>query len=337
MTQPDSHPSLFSRRALLKGGLALGISGAFLPMLGACGTETKPSLLTVAGGEPGGFYLEFSTLLADSLQRHGVAEQAVVTQTGGSLENLEYLRTGKADLAVALADATAQQTTAAGASLGQVLALGKVYENYVHCVVRKDSNIDSLAQLSGRTVAVGMPGSGTSLITPRLFNIAGLRSAPEGIATSGTTITVKNLGLNSGIAALQDGTVDALFWSGGVPTAAIAAAHRRTGFKLLDLSSVVPGLRERYGVFYDRVLIPAGSYAGMDAVWTVGVANLLLCRAGLEDQTVQRTVTMLVKNAADLIPGSSIGVQFLSPELLINTAGIPLHPAAAKAYRQLHG
>lgn len=325
------------RRVLLKGGLALGISGVLAPVLGSCSAEPKPALLTVAGGEPGGFYLEFASLLAESLQRHGVAQQTVVEQTGGSLENLEYLRTGKADLAVALADSTAQQINGVGAPLGQVMALGKVYENYVHCLVRKDSNIDSLAKLAGRTVAVGMPGSGTSLITPRLFNIAGLRSAPEGTHTSNTTITVKNLGLNSGIAALQGGTVDALFWSGGVPTAAIAAAHRQTGLKLVDLSALVPGLREQYGFFYDRVLIPADSYAGMDAVRTVGVANLLLCRADLAEPTVQRTVTMLVKYAAELIPRSSIGVQFLSPELLINTAGIPLHPVAAATYRKLHG
>lgn len=75
----------------------------------------------------------------------------------------------------------------------------------------------------------------------------------------------------------------------------------------------------------------------MEAVWTVGVANLLLCRADLAEHTVHRTVTMLVEYAAELIPRSSVGVQFLSPEPLINTAGIPLHPAAATTYRKLHG
>jgi TRAP-type uncharacterized transport system substrate-binding protein len=96
-------------------------------------------------------------------------------------------------------------------------------------------------------------------------------------------------------------------------------------------------MRTRHGVFYDRVLIPEGGYEGTPAVWTVGVANLLLCRSDLDDATVKRTVELLVDHAQELIPRSSLGVQFLSPESLINTAGLPLHPAAAAAYRALHG
>jgi TRAP transporter TAXI family solute receptor len=131
--------------------------------------------------------------------------------------------------------------------------------------------------------------------------------------------------------------VDALFWSGGVPTAAIAAAQQDVPLALLDLSALLPQLRQRYGAYYDRVLIPAGSYPGVPAVWTVGAANLLLCREDLDHDTVKRTVDLLVHYAGELIPESSLGVQFLSPETLINTAGIPLHPAAAAAYRSLHG
>jgi TRAP-type uncharacterized transport system substrate-binding protein len=131
--------------------------------------------------------------------------------------------------------------------------------------------------------------------------------------------------------------VDALFWSGGVPTAAIAAAHQDVGLGFLDLSALLPALRSRYGPYYDRVLIPEGSYEGAPAVWTVGVANLLLCRDDLDAGTVKRTVELLVGHAQELVPRSSLGVQFLSAESLINTAGLPLHPAAAAAYKALHG
>lgn len=337
MSTPDVSSQGLSRRGVLRAGLAAAVAGIMAPALGACTAEARPGLLTVAGGEPGGFYLEFSTLLAATLQRHGVADRAVVEETGGSLDNLELLRTGRADLAVALADAAAGQTTAPDAHPGQVVALGKVYENYVHAIVRKDSGIRSFAELAGRTVAVGQPGSGTSLITPRLIEAAGLTPASGSSPASPKTITVRNLGLNDGLDALRNGSVDAMFWSGGVPTAAIAAAHQELGLALLDLSALLPGLQARYGAFYDRVLIPAGSYVGMPAVWTIGVANLLLCRMDLDERTVRRTVELLVGHPEELIPRSSVGVQFLSQESLINTAGIPLHPAAADAYRALHG
>jgi TRAP transporter TAXI family solute receptor len=341
MTGPtDLAGALPPRRAALKAALAAGLAGLFVPALNACSSEDRPRTVTVAGGEPGGFYLEFATLLAESLQRHGVVSSASALTTGGSLDNLEQLLTGQATLAVALADAAAQNIEVHGTSNVGIMALGRVYENYVHCVVRRASGIRDVTELAGRTVAVGEPGSGTSLTTPRLLEAAGLASVVVGAAPDAgveKAVTVLNLGLNAGLAALQDRSVDALFWSGGVPTAAIATTHNDIGLGFLDLSALIPPLRTKYGAFYDRVLIPDGGYEGIPAVWTVGVANLLLCRNDLDDGTVKRTVELLVGHAEELIPGSSLGVQFLSPETLINTAGLPLHPAAAAAYRELHG
>lgn len=328
----------FPRRTALKASLAAGLAGLLLPGLGGCTPDDRPDAVTVAGGEPGGFYLEFAGLLAESLQRHGVAGQATALTTGGSLDNLEFLLSGKATFAVALSDSAAQRVAPGDGTAVGIAAVGKVYENYVHCVVRRDSGILEIEGLAG-TVAVGEPGSGTSLTTPRLLEAAGLRSAVPGTgpAAAGGTMTVLNLGLNEGLAALKKGSVDALFWSGGVPTAAIAAAHSAVGLRLLDLSALLPALRAKHGLFYDRVLIPEGAYPGIPAVWTVGVANLLLCRSDADARTVKRTVEILVGHAEELVPRSSLGVQFLSPESLINTPGLPLHPAAAAAYRDLHG
>ncbi|TDL37971.1 TAXI family TRAP transporter solute-binding subunit [Arthrobacter nitrophenolicus] len=332
----DRCPALVpTRRALFRTVLAAAAAAGLPAALTAC-TGQRPGLLTVAGGEPGGFYLEFSTLLAASLERHGVADRAEAVATGGSLDNLAELRGGRATFAVALADAAAAAPEP-GTEAVPLAALGKVYENYVHCVVRRDSGIVDLSQLAGRTVAVGQPGSGTSLTTPRILAAAGLNARTAGGATADGTVAVVSLGLNDGLAALKAGTVDALFWSGGVPTAAVAAAQQEVPLALLDLSALLPELRKRHGAQYDRVLIPEGSYPGVPAVWTVGAANLLLCRADLDAATVERTVQLLVHHAGELIPQSSLGVQFLSPETLINTAGIPLHPAAADAYRKLHG
>lgn len=325
-----------ARRTILGAGLAAGMAGLLGPGLVGCTPAARPGLITVAGGEPGGFYLEFAELLAQSLQRHGVAERAVVKETGGSLDNIGNLLNGRATLAVALADAASAQIDAGGGSDGDIVALGKVYENYVHALVRKDGGIGSIGELAGRTVGVGRPGSGTSLIAPRIIDVAGLAPAGSG-EPAGKPVAMLDLGLNDGLRELVGGRIDALFWSGGVPTAAIAAAHREVGLALLDLSGTLPALRRRYGSFYDKVLVPDDSYAGMPAAWTVGVANLLLCRRDLDASTAKRTVELLVGNAGELIPQSSVGVQFLSPESLINTAAVPLHPAAAAAYRELHG
>lgn len=319
----------FSRRNALKTAIAIGLGGSLLATTTACTPEEPLQELTVAGGESGGFYLEFATLLAGLLQRERIAERAVALTTGGSLENIQRVLSGEATFAVALADAAAQAAATSRTGEGLV-ALGKVYQNYVHCIVREDSGIRTLADLSGKTAGVGEVGSGTTLTAGRILTAAGLSEPPRAVKQV-------NLGLNQALASLQDGSIDVMIQSGGVPTAPIAAAAKDIGLRLLDISELIPATRAQSGFFYDRVLIPANSYGNAPAVWTVGVANLLLCRRDLADHVVRQTVEVLVEQAQDLVPTSSTGVQFLSPETLINTAGIPLHPAAEAAYRALHG
>ncbi|HKU35546.1 MAG TPA: TAXI family TRAP transporter solute-binding subunit [Paenarthrobacter sp.] len=322
-----------SRRSVFKAAVALSLGGGMLGSTAACTPEERPKELTVAGGESGGFYLEFATLLADLLQRERVAERAAALTTGGSLENIQRVLSGEATFAVALADAAAQ-SVAPGAKSTQpgesLVALGKVYQNYVHCIVREDSGIRTFADLAGKTAGVGEVGSGTTLTAGRIVTAAALNEPSR-------TLKEVNLGLNQALASLKDGSIDVMIQSGGVPTAPIAAASREIGIRLLDISGLVAATRAQSGFFYDRVLIPANSYGDAPAAWTIGVANLLLCRRDLADHVVRKTVELLVGQAQDLVPKSSTGVQFLSPETLINTSGVPLHSAAQAAYRALHG
>ena len=317
-----------TRRHLLTWAAGTALSGALLPALAACSAPAPLGKIEVAGGELGGFYLEFVGLLAAALQKYGVTKAAVALSTGGSADNFQRLLSGEATMGAVLADTAAQLM---GANPGRVVALGKVYENYLHCIVRRDGGIRTLADLAGRPVGTGAVGSGTTLTARRILSAAGLGPS------SSRPIVERQLGLNDGLAALRDGSIDALLWSGGLPTAAITAANGNFGLRFLELSPVLPTLRSNYGEYYERVLIPANSYAGTPAVGTAGVANLLLCRADLDAETAKRTVRLLVNHARDLIPKSSQGIQFLSRETLISTGGLPLHPAAAEAYREMHG
>lgn len=331
--RPGLSRTRLTRRGLLRAGLAVGVSGLALPTA-ACAPGPPIDAMTVAGGEPGGFYLEFATLLARSLERHGVARHASTLETGGSVDNMGRIATGAATLGISLADAAANSlagpapsSAPASGTPGQprLVALARVYENYVHCLVRKDRGIAAVADLAGRAVGVGAPGAGTSFTAHRLLEAAGV------------TVREEPLGLNQGLAALRSGDIEALFWSGGVPTAAVATAAKEVGLRLLDLSPLIVPTRARFGEYYERVLVPAGAYEGIPSTWTVGASNLLLCREDLSAEAVRATVDLLLTHAGELVPSTSLGVQFLGPETLINTVGIPLHPAAEAVYRDFHG
>jgi hypothetical protein len=311
-----------TRRAVLLGGLATLLAG--------CASTTydgQERTLTIAAGESGGFYLAFAELLAQQLNRAEPRLHCTAVATEASVANVQLLQNGGADLALSLADVA--QTAFAGSDpfprpIG-LTALGRVYENYLQLVVRADDGIRTLADLAGRPISLGAGGSGAALLGERLLDKAGLR------------VDTRNLLLADAIASLRDKRIDALLWSGGIPTPAIAELNTVTPIRLLPLGTVIPALRAAYGSVYEQVQVPAAAYRGVGELPTIGVANLLVCSPALPDEVAAAVVRVLVNRAADLVPGQAIGTQFLDVRTLIGTGALPLHPGATTTYRALHG
>jgi uncharacterized protein len=306
-----------SRRALLRGLLAA-------PLVAGCGSGTAGPLV-LAAGEPGGFYVEFGELLAAALRAAGLP--VTVVGTGGSVQNIEQLRNGAAALGLALTD------IALAARGGEepfdapvpLQAIGRVYENYMQLVVRAEDPATSTADLAGRPVSLGAVGSGAAVFGDRLL-------AAAGIAADETRRPLRDA-----VAALEAGSADALLWSGGVPTPAVAELAARRPVRLLPLAEHLPQLRARHGTVYGPVTVPADAYGPAAPVPTVGVANLLVCSPDLPADTAAAVARTLVAAAPALVPESALGTQYLDQRSLIGTGDVPLHPGAAAAYRDLHG
>jgi TRAP transporter TAXI family solute receptor len=247
--------------------------------------------------------------------------------TEASVANVNLLRRGEADLALVLAD-VARTALAGGPPFGGAVplqALGRVYENYLQLVVRADGPVRALSQLSGRPVSLGASGSGAAQLGDRLF------------AQAGIAIDARHLLFADAVDALANRRIDALLWSGGVPTPKLAELNRGTPIALIPLGTAVPALRARYGPVYDEVQVPDGAYHGVGALATIGVANLLVCSPTLPDDVAAAVVRVLADRATDLVPAEALGTQFLDVRTLIGTEPVPLQPGAAAAYRALHG
>ncbi len=306
-----------SRRALLRGLIAA-------PLVAGCGGGTEDPLV-LAAGEPGGFYVEFGELLAGALGAAGLP--AAVVTTGGSVENIEQLRDGAAALGLTLTD------IALAARNGEepfdapvpLQAIGRVYENYMQLVVRAEDPATSTADLAGRPVSLGAVGSGAAVFGDRLLAVAGIAAEET------------HRPLRDAVAALEAGSTDALLWSGGVPTPALAELAARRPVRLLPLAEHLPQLRARHGTVYGPVTVPAGAYGPAGPVPTVGVANLLVCSPDLPADTAAAVARTMVAAAPALVPESALGTQYLDQRSLIGTGDVPLHPGAAAAYRDLHG
>lgn len=308
-----------TRRALL--GLGLG-GGAFaLAALTGCGPQDGAPPLRLASGERGGTYLQFAENFRDRVAARRPGGLTVV-ETEGSDANVELLRAGRVDLGLCLADLAAERA-------GDLRAVGRVYQNYLQCLVRSDSDLAVAADLSGRTVSVGAPGSGATLAAHRMLDALAARG--------GSVNARRQLPLRSALGALETQELDAVFFSGGVPIPELVDHPPRSGVRLLDLSGPAEDLRRSWPEFYRTVEITVAVYPGQGDATTVGIPNLLLVRPEVDSDAVRLLVDVLLDEAPRLVPPGTLGVQYLTESSLIDTAPIALHPGALATYRARYG
>ncbi|QII07196.1 TAXI family TRAP transporter solute-binding subunit [Rhodococcoides fascians A25f] len=312
MTPPAAS---FSRRTALQAGVLAVLGTAAV----GCSPDS-PTQLRLAAGEVGGFFWEFAGLLSDASSKTDVADIVPLT-TAGSVDNLEALRSGRAELALTLIDAAYSHPSQ------DLAAVGCVYENYFQVAVRADSTIETMNDLRGRNVSIGAPGSGATEVSQRVLRAAGVVEADA--------VQQVQLSMSSAAAALSSSEVDAVMWAGGLPTPAFA--QPRSAIRLLDLGAVVAGLRREFGTAYEAVLVPANVYGEHAEVTTVGIPNILLAHPEVPDRVVAALVSVLLDQSSGLVPGQAIGSQFLDARSLVMTGSIPLHPGAEQEYRRRHG
>jgi TRAP transporter TAXI family solute receptor len=263
------------------------------------------------------------------VERHLPALRPRVLATDASIENLQMVADGRADVAFTLADAASDAVRGKGRFPRPlpVVALARLYDNYVQIVVRADSPIRSVAQLAGRRVSVGPSGSGTRLVAERILDIARL-SSPRALRRV-------RLDVAASAKALAAGRVDAFFWSGGLPTRAISDLRRSTAIRLVGLGGLAARLRERHDDLYAETVVPRAAYALSSAVTTVSVPNYLVVRRDFDGEAAYRLTRALFLRRAD-IERSHPEAARLNLRAAIATYPLDLHPGAVRWFREAH-
>ncbi|WP_219415087.1 TAXI family TRAP transporter solute-binding subunit [Pseudonocardia nigra] len=318
--------ALVAAGTLLLAGCGGGGGGGGDQPPGADGT------LSIATGGTGGVYYPYGGGIANVLSQSVEGITATVQETNASVDNLLLVQNGAADLALALGDTVADAVEGAGQFEGNpvdVCTLGKLYNNFTQPVTTGATGIRTIEDLRGKRVSVGSPGSGTEVIAVRILEAAGIN--PD------TDIQRAQLGVGETVQALRDSTIDAGFWSGGLPTGALVDLASTGDMVLIPTGEYAKPLSEQYGPYYLSEEIPADTYQGQtQPVPEVVVPNVLVVRSDMPEQLQQDITRTIFENKQQLTTVHP-AAEALDPATAGDVGFVPVCPGAQAYFEQAAG
>lgn len=291
----------------------------------AGGGSSDPSQLIIATGGTGGTYYPLGGGMADLIKKNtGIT--ATATATGASAENVRLIRDNQADIAFIQNDIAeyASKGTNMFAQDGKIdafQAMGALYNETIQIVVSKDSNIKSVADLKGKRVSVGSPGSGTEMNAQQILEAYGLTF---------DDLKLQRLSFADSAKAIQDGQLDAAFQTAGTPTAAITELAATTGVKIIPVDAdKIDALIQKYP-FYVKTTIPANTYQTVqEDINTVSVKSMLIVRSGLSEDLVYKVTKAIFENTDKLGHAKAKEIKI---EDALKGVSLPVHPGAKKFF-----
>jgi TRAP transporter TAXI family solute receptor len=301
--------------------------GAFL--IGADAQALKS--FRIGTGHTYGTYYPIADIVARSVSATSNLKLEAVT-SNGSVANVEAVIGNRLESGFSQSDIAFWAYTGTGVFDGkpraeELRAIANLYPESVHLVARKGSGINTVADLAGKRVSLDEPGSGT-LVDARIilaaWNIKEADIKPVYIKP------------NQAAEKMKDGSVDAFFFVGGYPTAAIAdLAASGPGIELVPIDGPnAEKIRGEYK-FFARDEIPANTYKGVEGARTLSVGAQWITSANVDSETVYRVTKGLWadRTRRELDQGHPKGKMIATDTALIGI-GIPLHAGAERFYRE---
>jgi len=288
--------------------------------------------ISIGTGGTGGVYYPLGGGIANVLSKYVPGMQATAEVTGGSVDNLKLIGTGKPYIGMAMADASQDAYRGENKFKGDKVPLRTLmimYPNRMHVVTVEGTGVNTMKDLKGKRVSTGSPGSATEVMAFRLIEAAGLDKDRD--------VKRERLGVAESVNAIKDKKIDAFFWVGGLPTAAVTdlAATPGVKLKLVDHADLVPAMNKKYGNLYFDDVIPKATYHGMDRDNKIAsVANVLVTNEKMSDQVAYEIVKTIFEKRDDLIAVHKEATNFKLENQKAAATPIPFHPGALKYFRE---
>jgi uncharacterized protein len=288
--------------------------------------------LSIATGGTGGVYYPLGGGLAAVLSKNVPGMTATAEVTGGSVANMQLIGTGKPYIAFTQADAAIDALKGQGKFQGKpipVRTLAVLYPNRMHVVTIEGTGINKIEDIKGKRVSTGSGGSATEVFAFRVIEAAGLDKDKD--------MERERLGVAESVAALKDRKIDAFFWVGGLPTAAVTdlANTPNVKIKMIDIAHLVPAMTKKNGNVYIKDVIPKETYNGMTKDNPQAtVTNLLAVHEKMDEKTAYNIVKAVFEHREDLVRVHKEAQNIKLENQKAEASSIPWHPGALKYFAE---
>ena len=312
--------------------LAFGSIGLLAALIAGATQAQAPKQLTIATGGTGGVYYPLGGGLANIIGKVMPGYTASAEVTGGSVANLQAVGGKKTDIGFSQVDAAWDAINGLDKFKSgklDIKAVGVLYPNHMHVVTVEGTGVNKIEDLRGKRVSTGSPGSATEVFAFRVIEAAGLDPMKDVIR--------ERLGAAESVNAIKDKKIDAFFWVGGLPTAAVTdlAATPGTKIKFVDIAQNVDKMNAKYGKIYAPAVIKKATYSGMEQDnKNVTVWNILVVHGSMPDDLAYSITKTLMETRADLAKVHQEALNIREDSQNAANAGIPWHPAAVKYFKE---
>ncbi|HUL95927.1 MAG TPA: TAXI family TRAP transporter solute-binding subunit, partial [Usitatibacter sp.] len=298
-------------------------------LLGAGVAWGQQQFINILTGGTSGVYYPLGVALSQVYGKAIPNAKASVQATKASAENLNLLQAGRGEIAFTLGDALSDawkgnEDAGFKTPLKKLRTVAGIYSNYIQIVASADSGIKTLADLKGKRISVGAPKSGTELNARAVLKAAGL--------TYKDFDKVEYLPFGESVELMKNRQLDVTLQSAGLGVSSLRDLS--TSVKIVVVA-IPPDVVKKIGdPAYVPAIIPAKTYEGQDAdVPAVAIQNFLVTHEGVPDNEVYLMTKSLFENLGALVAAHT-AAKDIKLENAIRSLPVPLHPGAAKYYKE---
>lgn len=296
---------------------------------GDAGSKPENIFISIATGGTGGTYYPLGGAIAKIFNENVEGVTANAQSTGASVENINLLSQGEAEVGFVQNDVTyyawtGTETFQDKEKVTNIRGMAMLYPEVIQIIATKDSGIKSVEDLKGKKVAVGAPGSGTEVNARQILAEYGITYDDLGKADY--------LSFNEASDQLKNEQIDAAFVTAAIPTSAVTEVTQTADIALVSLDKdKLESLKEKYP-FYTEVTIPKDSYKNQtEDVVAAAVMAMLIVPEDLDEDLVYNMTKSIFENRQVIIDTHDKGND-IKLETALEGMPIDLHPGAEKYY-----